>query len=216
MRRSDVRLVAFGVLVGALGTETPALAQVSAPTSQLSSTSLGGGASSPGDVSSLSGFVLSAPMHLALEGSIFPVGGAYPNCAPLEEDSGNSVGGIPVHHYAEFRLTPKLVLSGFSQLGCPIDAGLGGAVTYATPIRESTWLVFGAGIYGVPGQLPLFGGMQTSPLRRLQGTSSPVRTTGRVDIVWQAKDGNPYNIGVQSLGRGGSNSSSEAASSGRP
>jgi hypothetical protein len=40
-------------------------------------------------------------------------------------------GGIPVQHYAELRLTPRLVLSGFTQLGCPIDAGIGGVLTFA-------------------------------------------------------------------------------------
>jgi hypothetical protein len=67
------------------------------------------------------------------------------------------VGGVPVEHYAELRLTPRLTLSGFTRLGCPIDAGIGGALTYAVPLRESLSFVFGAGLYAVPGQLPLFG-----------------------------------------------------------
>jgi hypothetical protein len=128
--------------------------------------------------------------------------GGFPNCVSREDDAGNSKGGIPIQHYAELRLTPKLVLSAFSQLGCPIDAGVGAAFSYAVPIRESVWLAFGGGLYGAPGQIPLFGGLQPSLLRGLGGTDSPLPVAGRIDTVWKTPDGHPYNLGIQSFGRG--------------
>jgi hypothetical protein len=91
------------------------------------------------------------------------------------------------------RLTPKLVLSGFSQLGCPVDAGIGGTLTYAVPLRASTWLVFGGGIYGVPAQVPLFGGTRLRP-------EPPVEAAGKVDFDWSTRGGRTYSVGVESLG----------------
>jgi hypothetical protein len=190
---SVLRLVALGVLVDALLRAPSALAQVPAASPPVVTR---------GDASAVSGFRLSAPLVLSLEASVFPLAGAFPNCASREEDAGNSVGGIPVHHYVELRLTPRLVLSGFSQLGCPIDGGVGAAFTYAVPVRESTWLVFGGGVYGVPGQVPLFGGLQTSLSRGAQGRDSPVQMTGRIDVVWKTKDEHPYSLGIQALGKG--------------
>ncbi len=137
------------------------------------------------------------------------------NCLSREDDAGNSTGGIPIQHYAEVRLTPKLVLSAFSQLGCPVDAGIGGAFTYTVPLRESASLVFGGGAYAAPAQVPLFGGLSTSILRGLQGSDSAVHMAARVDVVWKSQDGHPYNVGVQSFGRGGIRSCSGAVSSPR-
>jgi hypothetical protein len=189
MRRS-VKLEALGVLASALLAAPSVLAQASTAPGD------------PGDASPFAGFLLSAPLRLSLEGSIFPVARAFPNCLSREDDAGNSVGGIPVQHYSEVRVTPRLVLSGFSQLGCSIDAGLGAVFTYTVPIRESTSFVLGGGLYGAPGQGSLFGGLPTSLSGAWRGGDSPVQMAGRVDMVWDTKDGHPYNIGVQSFGRG--------------
>jgi len=106
-----------------------------------------------------------------------------------------------VQHWRMLRLTPRLVLSGFTQLGCPIDAGIGGALTYALPVTRSAWLVFGGGLYAAPGQAQLFG--ETSLLAAIRGAPSPVSTAGRVDFVWKTSGEHTFNLGVQTLGSGG-------------
>ena len=128
-----------------------------------------------GYVPPFSGSVLAAPMRLTLEGSISPRAGGFPQCASLEDDVGNSVGGIPVQHYTDWRLTPHLVLSVFTQLGCPIDAGMGAVVTYTVPIRPSVAWVFAAGAYAAPAQFPLYGGMQPALSLALKGASARSR-----------------------------------------
>lgn len=115
--------------------------------------------------------------------------------------------GVPRALCAEVRLMPRLVLSGFTQLGCPIDAGIGASATYTVPLRGSMSLAFGAGLYVAPGQLPLFGqvpfaqGLRNALLRGLQGERSPVDMAGRVDLVWKTGSGRPLNLGVQTMGR---------------
>ncbi len=203
-------LVAF---VGALFASPLAWAQASASAVPVATSLLqnhfGDRAGGAGDFSA---FLLSAPLRLSLVGSVIPKASGFPNCVSREDDVGNSVGGIPVQYDSELRLTPRLVLSGFTQLGCPIDAGIGAAFTYGVPLRPSLQLVFGAGIYVAPGQIGLFGGPQASVLQYLgslqalavQGPrfDSPVNGAARVDLVWNAKDGHPYNVGVETVGAG--------------
>jgi hypothetical protein len=202
-------LVAF---VGALCASPPAWAQASASTSPPATSFLpdpfsdrGGGAVD------FSGY-RSAPLRLSLVGSVIPKASGFPNCVSREDDVGNSVGGIPVQHYFELRLMPRLVLSGFTQLGCPIDAGIGTALTYAVPLRPSVQLVFAAGIYMAPGQIGLFRGPQPSVVQYVGSLAalavqrprfdSPVNGAARVDLVWNAKDGHTYNVGMESVGAG--------------
>jgi hypothetical protein len=148
----------------------------------------------------LSGFDLVAPLRLTLEGSIWPRAREFPQCATLGDDVGNSVGGIPVQHYMEWRLTPRLVLSAFTQLGCPIDAGIGGALTYAVPLRPSMAFVFATGAYLAPAQLPLYGGAPSALSRATQGLQAPAAISARGDLVWKSTSGRPYNVGVQVQG----------------
>jgi hypothetical protein len=199
--------------VGALSASPLALAQASASSVPVATSFL----QNPfgdrgGEASDFSGYRLSAPLRLSLVGSVIPKASGFPNCVSREDDVGNSMGGIPVQHYLELRLTPRLVLSGFTQLGCPIDAGIGATFTYAVPLRPSVQLAFGAGLYVAPGQIGLFRGPQASVLQylgslqalALQGPrfDSPVNGASRVDLVWNAKDGHPYNVGVESVGAG--------------
>jgi hypothetical protein len=199
-----VSVLAPAVLVAALSASSRALAQ--SPPAPAAEPSHDRG----GDEGDLSGFRLSAPLRLSLEGSVIPRGDGSPNCVSREDAAGNSVGGFPVQRYAQWRLTPRLVLSGFSQGGCPIDAGIGVMVTYAVPLRPSLRLVFGAGMYAAPGQIPLFAGAQASPTQLLgslaraatQGlkVDSPVKSAARVDLAWTAERGHPYAFGVESTG----------------
>jgi hypothetical protein len=125
----------------------------------------------------------------------------FPQCATREDDAGNSVGGIPIQHYWEWRFTPRLVLSAFTQLGCPIDGGIGAVMTYTVPLQASSSLslVFGAGAYTTPAQFQLFGGSAQSLALGLRGIRSPVPMSARADLVWGPPE-RPRNIGVQSLG----------------
>jgi hypothetical protein len=149
------------------------------------------------------GFALSAALRLSLVGAIVPMASMFPQCSTLEDDVGNSVGGIPVQHYEEWRATPRLVFSFFSSLGCPIDAGLGAAFTYSVPIRPSLALAFGAGLYFAPGQAPFYGGLASMPqslLQGLRGGDTNIPTAGRVDLVWKGGGGRTYSVGAETLG----------------
>jgi hypothetical protein len=92
------------------------------------------------------------PLRLSLLGDAFPIAGALggASCASREEPSGNTSWGFPVQHQAVLPLTPRLVLHGFSLLGCPLDAGVGGGFTFAVPLPRNFWLVAAAGVYGQP------------------------------------------------------------------
>jgi hypothetical protein len=152
----------------------------------------------------LSGYRLSAPARLSLIGTIVPIASMFPQCSSLEDAVGNSVGGIPLQHYVDWRIAPRLVFSAFSQLGCPIDAGLGGVFTYEVPLRSSLSLVFAAGVYTAPAQLGLFGGLPAllpSLLSGMRGGPTTIPTQVRMDLVWHAPGRLPYNLGVESRGR---------------
>jgi hypothetical protein len=144
---------------------------------QLPTTSLLGEPTSAG----VSPWVASLPLRLSLQGPIFPMAGAFPNCASFEDPSGNSIQGFPLQRYTLLRLTPNLVLHGFSSAGCPIDGAIGGAITYSVPIAPSTWLVAGAGIYGVPAHYPL-------PARQSRDF--------RIDVVRATNDGRSFSVGI--------------------
>jgi hypothetical protein len=198
-----VPVLAPALLVAALGASPQALAQ-SPQAAPAPSHDRGG------DQGDLSAFRLSAPLRLSLEGGVIPQGSGFANCLSREDAAGNSVGGIPVQRYSQWRLTPRLVLSGFSQGGCPIDAGLGATMTYAVPLRPSLRLVLGAGMYAAPGQIPLFAGAQASPAQLLGSLASaairglkvdsPVKSAARVDLAWTARSGHPYALGVETTG----------------
>lgn len=199
-RRGLAGVASLGVLGVALCSAPPASAQTVPTTLYPAPFSL----TPRGDlgyVPPVSGFRLAAPIRLSLEGSVIPVAGGFPNCGDQNE-VGNSVGGIPVQHYAEWQLTRRLLLSTFTQLGCPIDAGIGAAVTYTVPLRPSMALVFAGGAYAAPGQFQLFGGLPSSLKLGLLGARSPLPVSARADIVWNTQKGNPLNLGVQSLGLG--------------
>ncbi len=94
-------------------------------------------------------YLTSMPLRLSLGHSAFafPHAGGGVACEPREEASGNTINGFAVQRYTFLRLTPRLVLHGFSTAGCPLDAGMGGALTYAAPLSPKWWLVASGGIY---------------------------------------------------------------------
>jgi hypothetical protein len=122
-RRASIEPILIGLVVAvALFPDRAASAQTSASVGSQTPPPAAPSGDDLGYVPPFSGSVLAAPMRLTLEGSIFPKASGFPQCASLEDDVGNSVGGIPVQHYTDWQLTPRLVLSAFTQLGCPIDA----------------------------------------------------------------------------------------------
>ena len=171
---------------------SPALSQVPA---LLAPARPAAGGEPTGDASLLSGYLASMPVRLSLEGSFFPEDRGFPNCETREEAAGNALGGgIPVQHVASIRLVPNLVLSGFTRVGCPIDAGIGGALSYAIPLRPSMWLVLSAGAFGTPA-FP-----QTLELQRSRSTVDAVGTS---HLMWQAPSGRAFSLGVDAnLGAG--------------
>ena len=127
--------------------------------------------------------LLLEPLRLSLTGGIFPVASAYPQCDTRGDDAGNSEHGMPLQRAAFLRLSPRLTLHGFSSGGCPIDAGLGGGVTYAVPLRPSLWLVAGAGIYSVPGRNDVLAARNAAQVR--------------LDLVKETKDSGTVRVGFE-------------------
>lgn len=135
------------------------------------------------------GSIIFEPIRLSLLGSAVPVGAADPACRESVESTGAATAGVPgfaMQHGAALQLIPKLTLFGFARGGCPLDAGAGAALVYATPIRKDIWFVASAGILHLPHAGP--GG-------------APV-TTGqaRMDLVFARPKGHSYAVGIGTRG----------------
>jgi hypothetical protein len=121
------------------------------------------------------------PLHLSLTAGLFPLAPALPECASREEASGNSVNGFAIQRYTFLRLTPNLVLHGFSSAGCPVDAGAGGGITYSAPIAHDLWFVPSAGFYALPA---------------MPGDTPLVTTSVRMDVVKRMRKGRVLTLGL--------------------
>lgn len=111
--------------------------------------------------------------------TIVPLAGGFPQCETLGDDVGNSIHGMPVQRLLFLRLTRHLVLHLFSSDGCPIDGGMGGAVTYSIPLRPSLWLVGSGGYYRVPAPPPR------------------AAAEFRVDLVKETQSGQSLRMGIE-------------------
>lgn len=130
------------------------------------------------------------PLRLSLTSGIFSYAGAFSGCDVHADASGNSVNGFALQRYSYLHLTPQLVLHGFSITGCPVDAGLGGGLTYSIPLRKSWWLVSSAGIYAQPNP----GG----------GATTFVTSGARMDVVKELAWGRTLSVGLGTRVSGGS------------
>lgn len=130
-----------------------------------------------------------APLRLSLTGDLFPIASQFPGCESPEAASGNSVHGFALQRYSFLRLTPRLVLHGYSLGGCAVDAGIGGGLTYSAPLAKDLWLVPSAGLYALP---PL--GLRPAL----------VSTAARVDIVKTLAWGRTLSFGLGTHHRTGS------------
>jgi hypothetical protein len=123
------------------------------------------------------------PLRLSMLGSAFPLAGSSPthplHCDP--DASGNSEYGFPVERQVFLAMTSRLVLHGFSRLGCPVDAIAGGGVTYTIPLAQGVSIVPSAGAYAKSSLV--------------QGRV-PTRGTVRVDLMMHTSGDQTLSIGV--------------------
>jgi hypothetical protein len=131
-----------------------------------------------------------APLRLSLVGGLFAQGNTLPGCASREDASGNSLNGFALQRYSYVRLAPSLVLHGFSQGGCAVDAGLGGGLTFSTSITKSLWLISSVGFYALP------------PLDSAR--SAFITSAARVDVVKHLGWGRTLSLGLGTRQRYGS------------
>jgi hypothetical protein len=101
------------------------------------------------------------------------------HCDP--DASGNSEYGFPVERQVYLAMTSRLALHGFSRLGCPVDAVVGGGITYTMPIAQGVSIVPSAGVYAKSSLV--------------QGRV-PTRGMVRVDVMMHTSDDRTLSIGV--------------------
>ncbi len=188
-----VKRLPLQILVFALGVSTVAVARADGPPMSLTppatlaipvaapSSSLPG--EHVGDTTGLAPALAVLPVRLSLLGAAFPIapalGGAP--CASREEASGNTQSGFALQHQISAAWTPRLTLTGFSQLGCPLDAGMGGALTYSVPLARDVWLLASVGVYTLPGLQP--GRVVAMP-------------DARLDVLFQKPSGRGVAVGM--------------------
>jgi hypothetical protein len=152
-------------------------------------------ATAPSDTSALPPDAASLPLRLSLLTGAYPLGPAFGTVGACGELSVAAAGTIfPTQPYTQMKLTPRLVLHGFSDLGCPgdpyalLDTGAGGGLTYSLPLRPGMWLVGSAGAYVIPAH-------DTLPARNIFG--------GGLDVaVKSPKQGNVLTTGIGVSTRG--------------
>jgi hypothetical protein len=132
--------------------------------------------------SSLTPALVSLPLKLALMGSVFPAmpGIMGEDCRDAAEASGNTIWGFSTQHAVFVPLTPRLTLHGFSQMGCAVDSGMGGAVTYALPLDRDLALVGSAGLFAQPNPLSV----------------ARIKADARVDLLMNRSNEHPFAIGL--------------------
>ena len=126
------------------------------------------------------------PLRLSLMSSVFPLASLAPGdpfgCKTREDASGNSNAGFPAQHQVFLPITSRcLVLHGFSNAGCPLDAGAGGGISYTMPVARNVWLVPSAGVYSQPNGI--------TPTTR-------TRSDARVDLVFKTYGDRTLGVGV--------------------
>lgn len=184
--RRAVRGASVACILAALLARSQAHAQSASAPLRLAPVPADDGLGEPGALLPLSSFT---PLRLSLSQGLFPIGNTLPGCASREDASGNSINGFPVERYSYLRLLPRLTLHGFSSGGCSTDAGLGGGLTYQTPLGNKWWLVSSVGFYALP---PPDSAM-----------SAVVSTSARLDLVKQLPKGHVLSFGMGTRNRTG-------------
>lgn len=125
------------------------------------------------------------PLRLSLLSDAFPIAEALGDGGCASSLEANGRWGFPLQHQVFMALTPRLVLHGFSRLGCTLDAGVGGGLTYTVPLAEKLWVVGSLGGYTLPSQQP------GVPL---------ARPDARVDLLWQTAPQHVLGVGLDRKG----------------
>ena len=187
-------------LVLALATAAPARAQV-APASpgrpQVTWLVLGRGGDTRNGAADRSMQELALePLRLSLLGrhAVMPAD----ECAGLSSGGKSSYGGLRAMRTVAVNLldgpswrSPRLTLFGFSRLGCPLDAAVGGGAALTVPIRPSVSFVLSGGAIYLPATKP---GVDNP-------TGGPAKSV-RADVVFRRPEGRSFNLGVDTLLRG--------------
>jgi hypothetical protein len=121
------------------------------------------------------------PLRLSLLSQTFPIGNALGDGSCSSSAEANSQWGFPLQHQVYLAITPRLVLHGFSQQGCALDAGAGGGLTYSVPLSQKLWIVGSVGAYGLPSQRP---------------GSFGTKTDGRVDLLLRTSPDRIWGFGL--------------------
>jgi hypothetical protein len=124
------------------------------------------------------------PIRLAL--LTVPKGFSEPGCKDSAAGAASaSSPGFAMQHAAglPLQLVPKLTLFGFSREGCQLDAGIGGALVYATPVAKDITFVASTGIFHLPHGGP-------------NGTSMTTAEHARIDLVLTRPKGRSYSVGI--------------------
>lgn len=135
--------------------------------------------------------ILFEPLRLGLMSEIAPMAATEPGCRDTVEMTGSLTAmgpATPMQRVRAVPLGPRLTLVGFSRGGCPIDAAIGGGLTYAVPLRPSVFFVTSAGALVQPP----FG---TRPVT--------IIPQARADAVFDRGEGRSWSVGVRTTTRGG-------------
>jgi hypothetical protein len=182
----SIRTASGACVLAVLLASNPVSAQSASAPLRLTPVPADDGLGEPGALPPVSAFM---PLRLSLTGGLFPIGSVLSGCASREDGSGNSINGFPIERYSYLRLFPRLTLHGFSSGGCAVDAGIGGGVTYATPLGKKFWLVSSVGFYALP---PADSAM-----------SAVVTSSARLDLVKQLPAGHVLSFGMGTRNRTG-------------
>jgi hypothetical protein len=131
--------------------------------------------------------ILFEPLRLGLMSDVPSRAAGEPGCSDRIETTGGFTAagaGTPMQFMRALPLplVPRLTLVGFSRAGCPIDAVIGGGLTYVVPLRPSVFFVTSAGALLQPpyGQRPL-----------------AIIPQARADVVFDRGEGRSWSVGVR-------------------
>lgn len=130
--------------------------------------------------------ILFEPLRLGLMSDVAPRSATEPGCSERIETTGGATAmtaGTPMQFFTSRPIAPHLTLVGFSRAGCPVDAAIGGGLTYVVPLRPSVFFVASAGILAQPpyGARPLI-----------------IHSQVRADVVLDRGEGRSWSVGVRS------------------
>lgn len=116
--------------------------------------------------------ILFEPLRLGLMSEVPSQAMTEPGCS----------GHVETTYQLSFPVARRLTLVGFSRAACPIDAAIGGGLTYVVPLRPSVFFVASGGILVQPPYGP-------RPLT--------IIPQARADVVFDRGQGRSWSVGVK-------------------